>query len=69
MNSIIDQLSWKQFEISSKKEKKPIKKINEFNRLIAHTNNFFIILVWCIHKWIFFSHIKRFYTFIWLNKA
>lgn len=43
MNSIIDQLSWKQFEISSKKEKKPIKKINEFNRLIAHTNNFFII--------------------------
>ena len=43
MNSIVDQLSWEQFKIQSEKEKKPIKKISEFNRLIAHSKKFFII--------------------------
>ena len=43
MSTIEDQLSWEQFEIHSKKRKKPIKKITEFNRLIAHSKNFFII--------------------------
>ena len=43
MNDIIDQLSWEQFKIHSEKEKRPIKKITEFNRLIAHTKNFFLI--------------------------
>ena len=43
MSTIEDQLSWEQFEIHSKKKKKPIKKITEFNRLIAHSKNFFII--------------------------
>ena len=43
MSSIIDQLSWEQFKINSEKEKRPIKKISEFNRLIAHSKNFFVI--------------------------
>ena len=43
MNELNDQLSWKQFQIQSSKEKKPIKKISEFNRLIAHSENFFLI--------------------------
>ena len=43
MNSIADQLSWEQFKIHSENEKKPIKKISEFNRLVAHSKNFFII--------------------------
>ena len=43
MKNIFDQLSWEEFEINSKKEKKPLKKATEFNRLIAHTKNFFLI--------------------------
>ena len=43
MNNIKDQLSWSEFELQSKKAKRPIKKITEFNRLIAHTDNFFLI--------------------------
>ena len=43
MSSIQDQLSWEQFKIYSEKEKKPIKKISDFNRLIAHSKNFFLI--------------------------
>ncbi len=43
MNSVKDQLSWEQFKIHSIKAKKPIKKISEFNRLIAHSKNFFLI--------------------------
>jgi len=43
MNELNDQLSWRQFQIQSSKAKKPIKKITEFNRLIAHSENFFLI--------------------------
>tara|TARA_X000001036_G_scaffold409361_1_gene420378 strand:- start:2513 stop:3433 length:921 start_codon:yes stop_codon:yes gene_type:complete len=43
MNSLNDQLSWEQFKIQSSKAKRPIKKISEFNRLIAHSKNFFLI--------------------------
>ncbi len=43
MNSVKDQLSWEQFKTHSIKAKKPIKKISEFNRLIAHSKNFFLI--------------------------
>ena len=43
MSELNDQLSWEQFKIQSSKEKKPIKKISEFNRLIAHSENFFLI--------------------------
>ena len=43
MNALNDQLSWKQFQIQSSKAKKPIKKISEYNRLIAHSENFFLI--------------------------
>ena len=43
MNALNDQLSWEQFQIQSSKAKKPIKKISEFNRLIAHSENFFLV--------------------------
>ena len=43
MNNIRDQLSWTEFELHSKKASRPIKKISEFNRLIAHSENFFLI--------------------------
>ena len=43
MSALNDQLSWEQFQIHSSKAKKPIKKISEFNRLIAHSENFFLI--------------------------
>lgn len=43
MNTLNDQLSWEQFQVQSLKAKKPIKKISEFNRLIAHSKNFFLI--------------------------
>ena len=43
MNLIKDQLSWEQFKIHSKKTKKPLTKVSEFNRLIAHSKNFFLI--------------------------
>ncbi len=42
MNIQLDQLSWDNFLKFSKQEKK-IKKITDFNRLIAHTKNFFLI--------------------------
>ena len=42
MSEIIDQL-WEQFKKNSEKQKKPIKKISEFNRLIASSENFFNI--------------------------
>ena len=42
MNSVKDQLSWEQLKIHSINAKKPIKKISEFNRLIAHSKNFLI---------------------------
>jgi len=43
MSILKDQLSWEQFQIQSSKENKPIKKISAFNRLIAHSENFFLI--------------------------
>ena len=46
MNSplIKDQLSWDKFlEEASKNETYPPKKIGLFNRMVAHTNNFFLI--------------------------
>ncbi len=38
-----DQLSWEEFYNESKDRASLPKKINEFNRLVAHTKNFFII--------------------------
>ena len=38
-----DQLSWEEFYNESKDRITLPKKINEFNRLVAHTKNFFII--------------------------
>ena len=43
MDSVIDQLSWEQFRIHSEKAKRPLNKVSEFNRLIAHSKNFFLI--------------------------
>ena len=43
MENVIDQLSWPEFYSQSTKARKPIKKITEFNRLIAHSKNFFLI--------------------------
>ena len=43
MNNIKDQLSWTEFELQSNNASRPIKKISEFNRLIAHSDNFFLI--------------------------
>lgn len=43
MTIVTDQLSWEQFKQNSYKEKKPIKKISKFNRLIANSKNFFLI--------------------------
>jgi len=40
---IIDQLSWENFYKESKSGPKFPKKITSFNRLIAHTQNFFVI--------------------------
>ena len=41
---IKDQLAWdKFFEESSKRETYPPKKIELFNRLMAYTNNFFVV--------------------------
>ena len=49
MSEIIDQLSWEQFKKNSEKQKKPIKKILEFNRLIASSENFFNIWLRCFY--------------------
>ena len=38
-----DQLSWNEFYKESKDRSSIPKKINEFNRLVAHTKNFFVI--------------------------
>ena len=38
-----DQLSWEEFFKESLGRKSVPKKINEFNRLVAHTKNFFVI--------------------------
>ncbi len=38
-----DQLSWNEFYKESKDRPSIPKKINEFNRLVAHTKNFFVI--------------------------
>jgi len=43
MTIIKDQLSWEEFYRVSKKLKSNPKKISAFNRLIAHSKNFFII--------------------------
>jgi len=43
MDLVKDQLSWEQFKSYSEKTKKPLKKVTEFNRLIAHSKNFFLI--------------------------
>ena len=43
MSQIIDQLSWEEFYKFSKKLKSKPKKITAFNRLIAHSKNFFVI--------------------------
>ena len=42
-SQIEDQLSWEEFYKVSKKRPKSFKKITEFNRLIAHSKNFFVI--------------------------
>ena len=43
-SQIKDQLAWdKFFEESSKRETYPPKKIELFNRLMAYTNNFFVV--------------------------
>tara|TARA_A100001037_G_scaffold303988_1_gene339447 strand:+ start:4288 stop:5199 length:912 start_codon:yes stop_codon:yes gene_type:complete len=42
MNELNDQLSWKKFIKESSKEK-IIKEVKPYNRLIAHTKNFFVI--------------------------
>ena len=59
MSSIIDQLSWEQFKINSDKEKRTIKKISEFNRLIAHSK-FFIISGYGAFTDGYFNYIKDF---------
>ena len=38
-----DQLSWEEFFKESQGRKSDPKKINKFNRLVAHTKNFFVI--------------------------
>ena len=38
-----DQLSWEEFHKVSENRSSLPKKINEYNRLIAHTKNFFVI--------------------------
>ena len=43
MEHIKDQLSWQEFYSGSKNVKRPIEKISEFNRLITHSKNFFLI--------------------------
>jgi len=43
MSVLKDQLSWEEFKKHSSNLKKPLKKISEFNRLIAHSKNFFLI--------------------------
>ena len=46
MNKLLikDQLAWdKFFDVSSKRETYPPKKIELFNRLVAYTNNFFVV--------------------------
>ena len=43
MTNLKDQLSWDEFYKGSINRKKPIKNISEFNRLIMHTKNFFVI--------------------------
>lgn len=43
MQKFIDQLSWDEFYKVSKKRTYPLKKISEFNRLILHSKNFFIV--------------------------
>ena len=40
---MIDQLDWKSFYKESKKQKGHPKEVKPFNRLIAHTENFFLI--------------------------
>lgn len=40
---IKDQLSWEEFYKSSKKSSVLPKKIDDYNRLVAHTKNFFVI--------------------------
>ncbi len=42
MNKLIDQLSWEEFYKSSS-NKNEIKNVEPFNRLIAHTKNYFLI--------------------------
>ena len=68
MNSVKDQLSWEQFKIHSINAKKPIKKISEFNRLIAHSKNFFNLRLWRFYKWLYIDYFKRLYSFIWPGK-
>ena len=46
--------------IQSSKAKKPIKKISEFNRLIAHSENFFSFWIWSIYRWIYFNNNEKF---------
>ena len=43
MDNLKDQLSWEEFRSQSQSSSTPIKKITEFNRLIAHSKNFFVI--------------------------
>ena len=65
MNALNDQLSWEQFQIQSSKAKKPIKKISEFNRLIAHSENFFSFWIWSIYRWIYFNNNERIHSILW----
>tara|TARA_Y100001970_G_scaffold292038_1_gene431645 strand:- start:1835 stop:2752 length:918 start_codon:yes stop_codon:yes gene_type:complete len=43
MEKLRDQLSWEEFKKHSEGRKKVPNKISEFNRLVAHSENFFII--------------------------
>ena len=48
MSELKDQLSWEEFKKQSS-NLKTLKKISEFNRLIAHSKNFFNFRLRCIY--------------------
>ena len=46
MEEIKDQLSWTSFYSEAKKRIRSPNKVKEYNRLIAHSENFFIEFIW-----------------------
>ena len=54
-----DQLSWNKFYEESKNRSSIPKKISEFNRLVAHSKNFFVIL-WCLYSLLCTYYLKNF---------